>query len=88
MTEHEIDQLFNANIAQLNKLNIASGSMIKALLQGLASNGPAYIQLSNATDGGHKVNYAFIQGDTSLVTRLASALGLIATDNSLETHHA
>jgi len=88
MTQQEIDQLFNANVLEIDKLNTASGSMIIALIQGIESNGPAYIRLSGAVNEGHRVNYEHISGDASLVSRVGGSLGLIITDNSIETRHA
>lgn len=92
MTQVQIDQLFINNGNKLNKLNIASGSMIKALLMGLASNGPVYIRLDDADVGGNKVNYTHIEGDKTLVAKIGEGLGLkvtvTETENTLEVRHA
>ena len=81
MTQVQIDQLFINNGNKLNKLNIASGSMIKALLMGLASNGPVYIRLDDADVGGNKVNYTHIEG-------LGLKVTVTETENTLEVRHA
>ncbi len=88
MTPAQIEQLFIENTNELNKLNIASGSMIKALIQGIASNGNIYIRLTNATEGGHKVSYTYIEGEQSKIAKVAKALGLIVTNTTLEARHA
>ena len=88
MTQIEIDQLFEHNTEEINKLNIASGSMIKALIQGISANGNIYIRLSGATEGGHKVSYAHIEGDQTLIVIIGKALGLTVTDNTLGTRNA
>lgn len=81
MTQVQIHQLFIGNGNKLNKLNIASGSMIKALLMGLASNGPVYIRLDDADVGGNKVNYTHIEG-------LGLKVTVTETENTLEVRHA
>ena len=88
MTSQELDQLLIHNTEELNKLNVASGSMIKAVLQGIVKNGSGYIRLHDATEGGHKVSYVHVEGDESLVTNLGEILGLMVTDTSLEAPHA
>ena len=88
MTQQQIEQLFKHNTQVLNKLNIASGSMIKALLQGIASNGNVYIRLSNPTEGGHKINYTHIEGDQAVVAIVGRVLGLTVNNTTLETQHA
>ena len=87
MTPEQIKQLFINNTEEINKLNIASGSMIKALIQGIAANGNIYIRLSGATEDGHKISYAHIEGDQALVAIIGKALGLTVTDTTLETRY-
>ncbi len=87
MTQVQTDQLFMDNINELNKLNIASGSMIKALLMGLASNGRVYIRLTDTAVGGNKVNYTHIEGNKTLVARVGEGLGLIETDTRFEVRN-
>jgi len=88
MTPQEIEQLFNDNVIELNKLNIASGSMIKGLIQGLESNGPTYLRLFNAISDGHKIHYTLLSGDTSLIKLVGDAFGLTITEDSIEVGHA
>ncbi len=87
MNTQQIEKLFGENMMEVNKMNIASGSMIKALLQALESNGLVYIELSNAESEGYKVNYCHIEGDKTLLIEITSALGLLISNNTLETHH-
>ncbi|NQZ60789.1 hypothetical protein [Crocosphaera sp.] len=88
MTLQKINQLFLHNIKEINKLNIAFGSIIKVLLMGLESNGGVYIRLSDAKEGGHKVSYVGIEGDQTMVVTLGRALSLTVTDTTLEIRHA
>lgn len=87
MNTQQIEKLFGENMMEVNKMNIASGSMIKALLQALESNGLVYIELSNAEPEGHKVKYIHKEGDKTLLIQIASALGLVISNNTLETQH-
>lgn len=81
MTQQEIDQLFTENAAELNKMSVAAGSMVKAFIMALESNGPAYVKLSNAAAGGHTIDFAMVSGDAGLVPRVAGALGLSVSGN-------
>jgi hypothetical protein len=82
MTKIEIAELFNANIAEIEQMPVAAGSMVKALLMGLDTNGPAYIRLSNAR--GNRVDYVLVEGQPSLVGRVGRSLGLTVTDTYVE----
>ena len=86
MTSPEIEQLFNQNVAQINQMNVAAGSMIKGLIMELErGDRKTYIRLRHPTPGGHKVEYDFVQGDRTLVGRIARALGFkTVTDSLLE----
>ena len=88
MTPSEIDQLFEHNIQQLDKMNVAAGSMVKGLIMELArGDRNSYIRLRNPAPKGHTVEYEFVQGDRSLVGRLGRALGFkTVTDSRLEVH--
>lgn len=88
MNTEQVKELFNKNMLEINKMDIASGSMIKALIQALESNGLVYIELSNAESDGHKVNYCHKEGDKSQLIQIASALGLKISLDTLETYHA
>ncbi len=88
LTQAKINQLFIDNTTEINKLNIASGSMIKALIQGIASNGNNYIRLCGAIEGGHKISYIHIEGNQDLIATIGKALGLTVSDTILEARHA
>lgn len=88
MTQQEIDELFDANVQEINKLSTGPAHMIKALIMGIESNGPAYIRLFDAEDDGNRVSYEHVEGDAALVSQVGSALGLIVGDSTLETRSA
>lgn len=90
MTEEEITALFNQNMMELNKMDVAAGSMVKGLVMELErKNRSTYIRLHDAEDDGHIIFYNFLEGKKDLVMRIAGALGFKeATDNKLEVHHA
>lgn len=79
--------LFNHNIEQINKLNIASGSMFKALIMALQDNGNTYIRYSDAQADGHQLSYSLVEGDNDLVIEVAQALGIMFNNNTLVCHH-
>lgn len=82
MTQAEQEVLFAHNLIELNKMNVAAGSMVKGLLMELERDQRnTFIRLKNARIDGYTVFYEFIQGDESLVLRLGGALGLIITAN-------
>jgi hypothetical protein len=87
MNTQEVETLFSQNMIEINKMNIASGSMIKALVQALESNGLVYIELSDAVPDGHKVHYQHKEGDKTQLVQIASALGLKITDTTLEAQY-
>jgi hypothetical protein len=82
----QIDELFEHNVQQLDRMNVSAGSMVKGLIMELERAGRhTYIRLSNPVVGGHSVDYEFLQGDRSLVGRIGRALGFRAvTDTRLE----
>ncbi len=90
MTENELDQLFKDNIKQINQMNVAAGSMLKGLIMELErGERGTYIKLSNAVTDGHAVDYEFVQGDRTLVARIARALGFrTITESRLEVRSA
>jgi hypothetical protein len=87
MTSQEIDLIFIENINQLNKLNIASASMLKALIQALEANCNVYIRLERAEVGGHSVAFSYVAGDPSMIEKIASALGVAVIGNTLKAKH-
>lgn len=85
MNRQEIDELFAANMQQVAKMDAASGSMVKAFVQGIEQNGPAYVRLSGATK--HRVNYAMVSGLKLNLRLVAESLGVIVTDTYIEAYH-
>jgi hypothetical protein len=85
-----IEALFEENIQQIHRMNVAAGSMVKGLIMELERAGRnTYIRLFDAQRDGHVVHYEFVQGDRSLVGRLARSLGFAeVTDSRLEVRHA
>jgi N-acetylmuramoyl-L-alanine amidase len=90
LSEADVEQLFQDNTAELNKMDVAAGSMVKGLIMELERNGRAtYLRLHDAEPGGHAIQYDLVQGDASLVGRIAGALGFAAvTPTRLEVRHA
>ena len=90
MTSEDIDKLFEHNVQQINVMNIVAGSMVKGLIMELErGDRNTYIKLENPTPGGHTVDYTFIEGDKTLVGRIARALGFqTVTDSRLEVRSA
>lgn len=90
LSESEIEALFNHNTAELNRMNVAAGSMVKGLIMELERDGRAtYIRLRDAAPGGHEVGYKMEQGDSKLVERIARALGFKSvTASRLEVRDA
>jgi N-acetyl-anhydromuramyl-L-alanine amidase AmpD len=76
MNEQEIDELFEHNARELNKMDVAAGSMVKGLIMELERNDRnTYIKLRDATPDGHTVHYDFIEGQKDLIGRIGKALG-------------
>lgn len=90
LTQAEIDSLFDHNVAEINRMNVAAGSMVKGLIIELERGGRnTYIRLRNAAAGGRAVEYDFVQGDRTLGSRLGRALGFKSvTESRLEVHSA
>jgi hypothetical protein len=85
-----IEALFDANVLQIHRMSIAAGSMVKGLIMELERAGRnTFIRLHDAEQDGHVVRYEFVQGDRSLVGRIARSLGFAdVTDSRLEVRHA
>ena len=90
MNQAEIEELFQHNVQQIDRMNVAAGSMVKGLIMELErKNRGTYIRLRNPAPGGHTVEYDFVSGDRSLVGRVARALGFRSvTDSLLEVRSA
>ena len=84
-----IEALFEANVQQIHRMNIAAGSMVKGLIMELERAGRnTFIRLFDAQPDGHVVHYEFVQGDRSLVGPIARSLGFAeVTDCRLEVRH-
>ena len=89
MNEQEIDELFEHNAQELNKMHVSAGSMVKGLIQELErSNRNTYIKLRDATPDGHTIQYDFIEGQKGLIKRIGKALGFKKiTDDLLEVRN-
>ncbi len=90
LTEPEIEELFRANMQELNKMYVPAGSMVKGLLMELErGERNTYIRLRDAVPNGHVVYYDFVQGDRKLVYQIGRALGFKeVTDSKLEVRNA
>ena len=84
------DTLFEHNVLEIDRMQVAAGSMVKGLIMELSRGGrDTYIRLRDAVQDGHKVYYDFIQGDPGLVFRIANALGFkTVTHDTLEVRNA
>ncbi len=90
LTDEEKEKLFQDNVVEINKMNVAAGSMVKGLIMELKrGDRNTYIKLRDAEENGHVVYYDFVQGDKSLVSKIAKALGFKSvTESRLEVRHA
>lgn len=89
MNEQEIDELFEHNIRELNKMDVSAGSMVKGLIMELErGERDTYIKLREAEADGHTIYYDFIEGKKDLVKRIGNALGFKqVTEDMLEVRH-
>jgi hypothetical protein len=88
MSPQDIEELFIGNMNQLNILDIASASMLKALVQALEDNGNVYIHLEGAVAGGHAVSFSYVAGNQAMIEVFATALGVVVAGDTLEVNHA
>ena len=86
MTKEEKDKLFENNVQEINKMNIAAGSMVKGLIMALDDkNRNTFIKLRDAVNNGHLVFYDFVSGNRKLVIDAANSQGFKkVTENLLE----
>jgi hypothetical protein len=83
MGETELDELFEHNVAMLNAMDVAAGSMVKALITELQRAGrDTCIRLHDPEPGGHAVEYDLLQGARDWVNRIGHALGFETVTNS------
>jgi N-acetyl-anhydromuramyl-L-alanine amidase AmpD len=89
MGKQEIDELFDHNVLELNKMDVAAGSMVKGLIMELErGDRNTYIKLRDAEAEGHTICYDFLEGDKSLVKRIGGALGFKkVTKDTLEVRN-
>jgi N-acetyl-anhydromuramyl-L-alanine amidase AmpD len=85
-SQEDLDALFEHNVLQIDRMNVAAGSMVKGLIMELGRGGRGtYIRLIDAETDGHTVSYEYVQGDRSLIGRIARALGFASvTDTRLK----
>jgi hypothetical protein len=88
LTPVEVESLFRWNTRRLDRMNVAAGSLVKALLMELERRG-VYLKLETPALDSHAVEYTVAQGDAGQVPRLAFGLGFTrVTDRVLEVGHA
>jgi hypothetical protein len=80
--------LFEWNADQLDRMDVAAGSLVKSLLMALERR-DVLLKLDDPTPGGHTIGYTLVQGDAGYVAPLAKFLGFKrATDRLLEVRDA
>lgn len=89
LSKEEIDELFNWNSEQRDKMAVGAGSLVGALLDELERNGKTYIRLKNPAPKGHSIEYILVQGRQDIIAPIAKFLGFKkVTDSTLEIHDA
>ncbi len=84
LTSRAITELFEDNVGLIDRMDVAAGSLVKALLMELERR-RTYLRLQEPDDGAHAIGYEVVQGDRRAVQRLARALGFArATDTVME----
>jgi hypothetical protein len=80
--------LFAANARRLDRMDVAAGSLVKALLMELERR-DVYLALATPAPDAHAVDYAVVRGDPQRVASIARALGFErVTDRRLEVRRA
>ena len=75
LTDQEKDQLFEANVKELNKMDIGAGSLVKALIKELEDRERnTYIRLHDADPGGFVIMYDLAQGSADKVLSVGRSL--------------
>jgi hypothetical protein len=88
LTSREIESLFEENARRIDAMDVAAGSLVKALLMELERR-RTYVRLAEPAPGAHVIGYEMAQGDCSTVLRVASALGFArVSDRLLEVRDA
>ena len=88
LSSGEIEALFAENARRIDQMDVAAGSLVKALIMELERR-RTYLRLDQPEPGAHGIGYEVARGDRRQVLRLARALGFAnATDRLLEVRHA
>ena len=88
LTSREIEALFTENARRIDAMDVAAGSLVKALMMELERR-RTYLTLAEPEPGAHMIAYEVAQGDRREVLRLAKALGFEhAGDRLLEGRDA
>ena len=88
LSDVDIENLFENNVLEINKMDVGSGSMVKQVIQELEQE-KTYIKLKNAKENGHSVEYDFLEGNKDLVYAFADYLGFYkVTENKIEVLNA
>jgi hypothetical protein len=88
LTPDEIEALFHRNVRRLDRMDVAAGSLVKALMMELDRR-RTYVELNTPDPGAHDIGYDLVHGDAQDVSRVAKALGFErVTDTELEVPHA
>ena len=90
MTQQEIDKLYDANVLELNKMEVGAGSLVQGLLDRLGEPDlRTYIKLHNAIPDGFVIQYDLVGGNLSSVHHVGHGLGFKEVqDNRLEVFSA
>ena len=86
----QLTALFNHNVRQLDRMNVAAAALVKGLIMELRRPGrETFIRLANPAARGHRVDYDMVAGDPALVVAIGEALGFkTVTASMLEVHSA
>ena len=88
LSDVEIENLFQSNILEINKMDVGSGSMVKQVILELEKE-KTFIKLKNAKVNGHSVEYEFLEGKKDLIYAFGNYLGFYkVTDNKIEVLNA
>lgn len=81
MKPNQIKKLFEANMVQLNRLNVKAGSAVKAVLMAAEANGPVYVRLLNPS--GDSIEYDVVEGNRDVLERVGNSLGVTITPTQI-----
>ncbi len=87
LTSRTIEALFQGNAQRIDAMDVAAGSLVKALLMELERR-RTYLKLAEPKAGAHAIGYEVVQGSAQNVRSLAHALGFEKVNNGrLEVSH-